>query len=169
MVLDADLFRNGKDFKFGVSYRDERGEPVGKVLAPGDEIYLTKDQQRQVARAPRRPEDNPFVNGTLVLVAAGADIDSARPIGGMAHQPFPAPPEAVSGPEGAPEGGSAAEPVVVPDESSGDERVGVLTREHLEGLKRTALNAKAKKLGVKQPDQMGNKGEVIDAILAART
>lgn len=154
-MLEADLFRNDKPYLYGVSYRDERGEMVGQALRPGDEIYLTKDQQRQVARAPRRADDNPFTNGTLVLVAAGADVDAARPIGsGLVSESASVPPAA---PEKAPASGTVPEDVV-----------GVETREYLESLKRNALDAKARKLGVKKPDQMGNKGEVIDAILAAQ-
>ncbi len=152
-VVSEGLFENRCGHLYGVAFHDDRGKRVGVSLKPGDEIVLTEDQQREVARAPRDPADNPFVNGTLVLVAEGDGLDDKRPIGTQTQEVVGTP---------------VSVPQVKPEGSSVGELTGTHTGESLELLKRDELNVIAVGLGVKDAAELQNKKLVIEAILAAQ-
>ena len=65
----------------GVTIIEPGGKPKGIAVKPGDTVWLTEEEQILTANAPRKPEDNPFVNGTLTLATEPQDIANRRPIG----------------------------------------------------------------------------------------
>ncbi len=85
----------------GVKVKDEsrrtgfRGHPV----SPGGRVSLSEEERVATANAPRKPEDNPFANGALRLIAVDQQSTQARPIGdGEPQAPEPEP-EAAPDPE----------------------------------------------------------------------
>lgn len=66
-------------------------EPGGKLhpiaVKPGESVWLSEEEQIATANAPRRNEDNPFINGTLVKVTDASNIRNRRPIGEDADSP----------------------------------------------------------------------------------
>lgn len=73
-------FRNTTEGHIGVVVI-ENGNERGIGVRPGDSIWLSEDEQIATANAPRRDEDNPFINGQLELVTAAQEIANRRPIG----------------------------------------------------------------------------------------
>lgn len=54
-------FRNEDAGWIGVVAIGPKGEDRGMSVAPGDTVWLSEDEQRLTANAPRKPEDNPFI------------------------------------------------------------------------------------------------------------
>lgn len=74
-------FRNDSAGVCGAVVTEAGGKPKGIAIKPGETIWLTEEDQILTANAPRKQEDNPFVNGTLTLVTEPKDIANRRPIG----------------------------------------------------------------------------------------
>lgn len=70
----------------GVTIIEPGGKPKGIAVKPGDTVWLTEEEQILTANAPRKPENNPFVNGTLTLATEPQDIANRRPIGHTERQ-----------------------------------------------------------------------------------
>lgn len=64
----------------------EDGKQRGVAVRPGDTIWLSEQEQIVTANAPRREEDNPFINGTFKLLTRGAEVPNRRPIGAQQGQ-----------------------------------------------------------------------------------
>lgn len=82
----------------GVKIKDDtrrtgyRGHPV----PPFGRVLLSEEERVATANAPRKPEDNPFVNGHLRLIATDQTQATRRPIGDgepQAPEPEPKPPQ----------------------------------------------------------------------------
>lgn len=78
-TITKDQFRNDSGGVAGAIVLDGTGQKSIAVL-PGDTVWLTEDEQALTANAPRREEDNPFINGTFSLIAEGKNIKHARPL-----------------------------------------------------------------------------------------
>lgn len=74
-------FRNTSRGHCGVIVIEAGQKPRGISVRPGDTVWLTEEEQIETANKPRKPEDNPFVNGTLTLVTEPKDLVNRRPIG----------------------------------------------------------------------------------------
>lgn len=74
-------FRNNSRGICGAVVIDPGEKPKGVAVKPGETIWLNEEEQIATANAPRKAEDNPFVNGTLVLVTEPQEIINRRPIG----------------------------------------------------------------------------------------
>lgn len=113
-----DEFINVSDGWVGVVQLGIHGEPRGAAVEPRGNVWLSEEEQILTANAPRRDEDNPFVNGCLELRTRGVEIKSRRPYGEV---PKPTVEEEETGaapaPEGEPEKGSLApgEEVATPE------------------------------------------------------
>lgn len=59
----------------------ENGKEKSLPVPPGDEIFLSAEEQILTANAPKREKDNPFENGTLVLTTPARQLVNRRPIG----------------------------------------------------------------------------------------
>lgn len=79
-TIVKDLFRNDSGGVAGAVTIDPRGGTVSIAVHPGDSVWLTEEEQALTANAPRHAEDNPFINGTFVLVAEAQDIKHHRPL-----------------------------------------------------------------------------------------
>lgn len=74
-------FRNDSPGVCGATIVQPGGKIQGVAVKPGETIWLTEEDQIETANAPRKAEDNPFINGTLNLVTEPKDIANRRPIG----------------------------------------------------------------------------------------
>lgn len=74
-------FRNDSPGVCGAVLTEPGGKPKGIAIKPGETVWMTEEDQILTANAPRKAEDNPFANGTLVLVTEPKDIANRRPIG----------------------------------------------------------------------------------------
>jgi len=81
MANTKDEFRNTSDGWLGVTMIDGRGDPRGIAVEPGGSVWLSEDEQIATANAPRSDGDNPFVNGSLELVARATEVKNRRPFG----------------------------------------------------------------------------------------
>jgi hypothetical protein len=79
-------FKNTSPGVCGVTILEPGGKPKGIAVKSGDTIWLTEEEQILTANAPRKAEDNPFVNGTLTLATEPKDIANRRPIGHTERQ-----------------------------------------------------------------------------------
>jgi hypothetical protein len=139
MADPKSLFENTSGGIIGVVQIDGRGEQKGIPLWPGEEVWLTEEEQAATANAPRDEENNPFSNGNLTLKVKASDVGTNRPIGDdqdPENPPAPAAPAAEEPemdeireeqppapeePPPAPEGGRAQnEEVATPPEKPGD-------------------------------------------------
>lgn len=107
-LKQKDEFRNESQGWCGAVSIDGRGDHHGTAVAPGDTVWLSEEEQIATANAPRADADNPFANGTFVLVSRGAEVRNRRPYGEQKGGPVePAEPEEETGATPAP----ADEPV----------------------------------------------------------
>jgi hypothetical protein len=104
----------------GVVVHDDRGQRGGIGVKPGDTVWLTEAERIATANAPRLPQNNPFANGTLVLVTRASEIKNRRPFGDDA-QAYEEPDETPQEPEeGIREERPATEEVGAPPLPEGD-------------------------------------------------
>lgn len=75
-----DEFRNETQGFVGVITIDN-GKERGVAVRPESTIWLSEQEQILTANAPRRDEDNPFINGQLKLVTKAQDVKNRRPLG----------------------------------------------------------------------------------------
>lgn len=80
MAQVKDKFLNRGEGYVGVVTLAGNGERQPIAVAPGDEVWLSEEEQALTANAPRDPADNVLGNGTLELVTEGVDIKHARPL-----------------------------------------------------------------------------------------
>lgn len=73
-------YRNDSGAIIGVVIEDVDGKPKGIGVAPGDTVWLSESERIRTANAPRRDEDNPLSNGSLVKITEGGQVKSKRPI-----------------------------------------------------------------------------------------
>lgn len=100
-------FENVSPGVLGVVQFDMEGKPKGVPVPYKGIVFLSEEEQILTANAPRNESDNPFLNG-LKLLARGAEMERARPIGED---------QADAGPESAP-APEAEDPA--PEHLSGD-------------------------------------------------
>lgn len=93
-MQEKNEYRNDSPGVCGVVTIDD-GRAKAIPVKPGDSIWLSEQERIATANAPKRDEDNPFTNGTLVLVTPAAEIRNRRDIGPDELPPegAPAPPE----------------------------------------------------------------------------
>lgn len=87
-------------------FKPGTNEPWAASLMPGETCWLSEDEQRMTANAPRDASQNPFVNGFLQPVTDERPIPAAneRPIAGIVGGAVQRPPAPrVSEPEPVPE------------------------------------------------------------------
>src|SRR3954454_13954339 len=60
-LLDKQQFHNETGGYLGVVVLSPKGEEVGVSVPPDGYVFLSEDEQRLTAAAPRNPKDNPFV------------------------------------------------------------------------------------------------------------
>src|SRR4051794_18176475 len=60
-VLDKQQFHNETGGYLGVVVLSPKGEEVGVSIPPDGYVFLSEDEQRLTASAPRNPKDNPFI------------------------------------------------------------------------------------------------------------
>lgn len=80
MATVKDKFTNRSEGFIGVIAVDSRGEHRAVAVPPGDDVWLSEEEQALTANAPRNPADNPLANGQLELVTEGVEIKNARPL-----------------------------------------------------------------------------------------
>lgn len=78
-------FRNESPGVQGVVLYDADGKRTGSFVRPGQSVWLSEREQVATANAPRRAEDNPFVNGALILITEAHEVVNRRPIGSRAQ------------------------------------------------------------------------------------
>lgn len=109
-VTTKDEFENASKGKLGVVLINPTdNKPRAAVVEPGDSVWLSEDEQILTANAPKKPENNPFTNGSLILKTEAQEIGNRRPIGRTIATPpetageREAPAEVEPGPEPPPE------------------------------------------------------------------
>lgn len=65
--IEKQQFRNTTDGWVGVTVIGPKGEDRGAAVEPGGTVWLSEPEQILTANAPRRPEDNPFVEQTRMV------------------------------------------------------------------------------------------------------
>lgn len=83
-------FKNTSRGVVGAIVIEPGKKPRGIAVQPGDTVWLTEEEQIATANAPRKAENNPFVNGSLTLVTEPQEIVNRRPIGYSEGQQVPA-------------------------------------------------------------------------------
>lgn len=86
-------FKNTSPGVCGVVVIEPGEKPRGIPVKPGETVWLTEEEQIATANAPKRAEDNPFVNGTLTLVTEPKNLANRRPIGHSSVEQPPVPEE----------------------------------------------------------------------------
>lgn len=118
-LIERACYRNTSGQIIGVVKIDRKGDEDAKALLPDESVWLSEDERRATARAPRDPADNPFQNGHLSKVADDRitdaderpiDTDQAAPEAEAAPEPSPQPEEVAGGVE------PATEPASRPDQ-----------------------------------------------------
>lgn len=79
-TLTKDKFRNATEGQLGVIILDAKGQEKAIALGPGQDVWLSEDEQVLTAQAPRNPDDNPLQNGALELLAEAGEVKSQRPL-----------------------------------------------------------------------------------------
>lgn len=106
-LTSKDEFENTSDGWVGVVQLNHLGHAKGQAVEPHGSVFLSEEEQILTANAPRKDEDNPFVNGALRLKTRAVEIVNRRPYGehsgleradeetetGAAPVPVGAPPE----------------------------------------------------------------------------
>lgn len=67
MPIQKQQFRNNLDGYVGAVVIGPRGDDRGVAVEPGGSVWLSEEEQVLTANAPRRPEDNPFVEQTFIV------------------------------------------------------------------------------------------------------
>lgn len=80
MAAVKDKFINRGEGYVGVVQLAGNGDQRPIAVGPGEECWLSEEEQALTANAPRSPADNVLANGTLELVTEGVDIKHARPL-----------------------------------------------------------------------------------------
>lgn len=81
IVVERQEYENVSGHIIGVVKIDRKGNERGFAVREGERVWLSEDERRLTARAPRSPGDNPFVNGDLALTSGAALTDAdERPI-----------------------------------------------------------------------------------------
>lgn len=80
MAITKNEYANRSEGVCGVIVIDN-GKSKGIAVKPGDSIWLSEEERIATANAPKKDDDNPFTNGTLVLVTPAAEIRNRRDIG----------------------------------------------------------------------------------------
>lgn len=78
----------------GVKVKDDNRRTGfrGFAVAPRGRVMLSLEERKATANAPRDPDDNPFANGNLRLIAKDQETSQGRPIGdGEVQDPEPEP------------------------------------------------------------------------------
>lgn len=108
MAQEKTEYRNATAGIIGV-VTIENGKERGIAVKSGETIWLSEDERIATANAPRKEEDNPLANGSLVLETPASEIKNRRPIGADTHEepqaetpPDPEPPAPEPDPEPAP-------------------------------------------------------------------
>jgi hypothetical protein len=83
-------FKNTSRGVVGAIVIEPGKKPRGIAVQPGDTVWLTEEEQIATANAPKKAENNPFVNGSLTLVTEPQEIVNRRPIGFSEGQQVPA-------------------------------------------------------------------------------
>lgn len=119
-------YRNTAGHVIGVVTIDRRGDHDARALEPEEAIWLSEEERVATARAPRKPEDNPFANGDLTAVSDDERVTDAteRPTDvddAPASEPEDAPQEAPEAPPAASQAGPppAATPSKPPQPAEG--------------------------------------------------
>lgn len=76
----------------GVIRMDLEGKPRGFPVPYKGTVWLSAHEQALTANAPQNEADNPFVNGSLVLLVKSDEVEHARPIGDQQAPAAPAAP-----------------------------------------------------------------------------
>lgn len=63
--IEKQQFKNQSGGHLGVTVITARGDDKGISVEPDGTVWLSEAEQRLTANAPRRPEDNPFIEQTL--------------------------------------------------------------------------------------------------------
>lgn len=79
-VIEKQAFRNDSPGWIGVTVIGPEGRPKGKGVEPGDIVWLSEQEQILTANAPRRAEDNPFVEQTLYFGVNGEGVPVERTV-----------------------------------------------------------------------------------------
>lgn len=79
-TVTRDLFRNDSGGWQGVVTIEPGGGHRAISVAPGHEVWLTKEEQVLTANAPRTEGDNPLINGALTCVTEAAEVATRRPL-----------------------------------------------------------------------------------------
>jgi hypothetical protein len=69
----------------------EDGKRRGITVKPNESVWLSEEEQIATANAPRKDEDNPFVNGTFTLVTDPQQVANRRPLGHSSLPQVPTP------------------------------------------------------------------------------
>jgi hypothetical protein len=77
----AEFENQGAGVVGAVTIEPGTGKHSAVPVRPGETIWLSEDEQIATANAPKRDQDNPFVNGSLVLKTDPKQIANRRPIG----------------------------------------------------------------------------------------
>lgn len=144
MAQVKDKFLNKGEGYVGVVTLAGNGERQPIAVAPGDEVWLSEEEQALTANAPRDPADNVLSNGTLELVTEGVDIKHARPLRPTAVEETGAAPEpAGDAAKGSrPAGEEVGTPGALSDEEKAERQEKV--QENVSAAARTRPKPKAK-------------------------
>jgi hypothetical protein len=82
-------FKNVSGGVQGAVIVDVTGKPKGIPVRDGDSIWLTEAEEILTANAPRRDEDNPFTNGSFIVLTRASEAANRRPIGSRDEAPTP--------------------------------------------------------------------------------
>lgn len=81
-LTTKDEFKNESGGKLGVVLINPTdGKSYATHVEPDDTVWMSQDEQILTANAPKKPENNPFVNGSLVLKTEAKEVGNRRPIG----------------------------------------------------------------------------------------
>lgn len=159
-------YRNVTEGNIGAVKIDRQGENKGVPVRPGETIWLTEEERRETARAPREAADNPFANGSFAKVSDERQTDTDdRPfdVGHQSPPPeAPAPQEAPQAPEPPAPAQSAPVPVQeAPKPAPAAQTQGGDLRKPV--AEETAARHEHEETGVAQPPE----GEQIEGEFAA--
>lgn len=99
-LIERACYRNTSGQIIGVVKIDRKGDENGESLLPEQTVWLSEDERRATARAPRDPADNPFTNGHLAKVADDRLTDADERAIDVAEEPAPEPAPAAEEVEG---------------------------------------------------------------------
>jgi hypothetical protein len=85
-IMARSEFRNQSGGQIGVIIIDN-GKEKAISVKPDESILLTQQEQILTANAPKLEKNNPFTNGSLVLIRPASQIANRRPIGDPSLMP----------------------------------------------------------------------------------